>query len=84
MNNWRAVGHTARGEQHLLYIGISAEQVKKNYSGPFYEVLTVEEQSAIRRVTLEKWNGKPDSGKWTINDNLRVPRVHKATEKTEK
>lgn len=77
MNNWRAIGHTANGEQHLLYIGISAEQVKKNYSGPFYEILEAKEQTLIRRITLEKWHGKPDSGNWVVNDNLKVPRVHK-------
>lgn len=77
MNNWRAVGHTGKNTEILLYFGISAEQVKKNYSGPFYDNLTVEEQMSIRRVTLEKWNGKPNSGKWVINDTLKVPRVHK-------
>jgi hypothetical protein len=79
MNGWRALGHTVKNEEVILYVGISAEQVKKNYSGPFYEQLTNDEQASIRKITLEKWSGKPDSGRWLITDTLRVPRVYKTS-----
>lgn len=81
MNNWRAVAHTVRGEEHLLYIGMSAEQVKKNYAGTFYEILTAEEQTSVNKVTLEKWNGKPTAGHWNMTDSLKVPRIHKSANK---
>lgn len=77
MNNWRAVGHTAKGTEHLIYISTSAEQVKKNFNESFYELLTTEEQVSITRITLEKWVGKPTSGNWNVNDSLKVPRVQK-------
>lgn len=76
-NCWCAVAHTHFGEQHLLYMGISMEQVKKNYPGSFYEILQVGEQSAVNRISLEKWFGGPEKGHWAITDNLKVPRVHK-------
>jgi hypothetical protein len=77
MNNWRAVGVTYYGDQHLLYMGTSVEQVKKNYPGSFYELLTTGEQMSINRISLEKWNGKPDCGYWNAQDTLRVPRVNR-------
>lgn len=76
-SNWRAVAHTHYGDQHLLYVGISPEQVKKNFPGSFYEILTPEEQTAVNRVTLEKWKGSAAHGNWFTLESLKVPRVHK-------
>jgi len=76
-NNWRAVAHAYYGVQHFLYMGISMEQVRKNYPGAFYEILQVNEQLSISRITLEKWSGVPESGRWIVTDTLKVPRVHK-------
>ena len=76
-SNWRAVGYTHYGDQHFLYMGMSFEQVKKNYPGAFYEILTTEEQIAIIKISLEKWIGKPNKGHWIVQDTLKVPRVHK-------
>jgi len=78
-SNWRAVAHNFYGEEHLLYVGISFEQVKKNYSGSFYELLTHEEQANINRITVEKFIGAHDCGRWNTQDILKVPRVHKST-----
>lgn len=76
-NCWRAIAHTYYGEEHLLYMGISMEQVKKNYPGSFYEILQATEQSAVNRISLEKWHGHPEHGHWVVTDTLKVPRVHK-------
>jgi hypothetical protein len=76
-NCWRAVAHAFYGSQHLLYMGMSLEQVRKNYSGAFYEILEAGEQKSINRISLEKWNGAPDSGYWMVHDTLKVPRVFK-------
>ncbi len=76
-NNWRAVAHAYYGVQHLLYMGISMEQVRKNYPGAFYELLQTAEQMSINRISLEKWQGTADSGHWVVHDALKVPRVHK-------
>lgn len=81
MNNWRAIGHSVKGEQHLIYIGASAEQVKKNFTGTFYDILTQEEQLLINKVTLEKWMGKANSGNWCLAESLRVPKVYKSFNK---
>jgi hypothetical protein len=77
-NNWRAVAHTRYGTEHLLYVGGSGEQVKKNFPGAFYEILTPEEKESICRVTLERWFGAETSGNWQTKESLRVPRVHKS------
>ncbi len=76
-NCWRAVAHAYYGAQHLLYMGMSMEQVRKNYPGAFYEILQTGEQMSINRITLEKWNGTEESGNWKTCDTLKVPRVHK-------
>ena len=79
-NRWRAVAHAYYGAQHLIYMGSSMEQVRKNYPGSFYEILQNGEQMSINRITLEKWSGKPELGRWVVNDNLKVPRVHRHAE----
>jgi hypothetical protein len=81
MNNWRAVAHAYYGDQHLIYMGSSMEQVRKNYPGAFYEILQGGEQMGINRITLEKWNGKPDSGFWSTQDVMKVPRVNRQVQK---
>ncbi len=76
-NGWRAVGLTGCGEQHLLYMGTSQEQVKKNFPGSFYEILTPDEQHDMIRIVLEKWNGAPDRGFWSTHESLKIPRIHR-------
>lgn len=76
-NGWRAIAHSSSDNEHLLYMGMSMEQVKKNFPGAFYDLLVVEEQLAIESIFLEKWHGSPDSGYWVLMENLKVPRVFK-------
>lgn len=76
-NGWRAIGFNVNGDQHLFYMGNSVEQVKKNFSGFFYEILAPEEQTAIVRVSIERWVGSPNFGTWVFHENHKVPRVYK-------
>lgn len=76
-NGWRAVANNKNGDEHLLYMGMSMEQVKKNYPGSFYELLEASEQTAIDSISLEKWQGSPDCGCWISMDTLKVPRIYK-------
>lgn len=70
---WRALALSEAGKEHLIVLGNSSEQVKRNYAQAFSEVLTVDEQSVICKISLEKWNGVADCGKWANQDFLKVP-----------
>jgi len=71
---WRAVAVAEGGVEHLLTLGTSSDQVKKNYSVPFFDLLTRDEQASIKRILLEKWYGVADCGKWVKQDFLSLPK----------
>jgi hypothetical protein len=73
MQGWRAVAVAKDGSEHLIFVGMSFEQVKKNYSTAFFALLTEEEQNNIKLIQMQRWNGVPDSGKWVAQDALRMP-----------
>lgn len=77
-SKWRVVAHAYYGAEHLLYVGNSIDQVKKNCMGAFYGVLTQHEQMSINRITLEKWNGGPSKGYWTYHDNIKIPKINRS------
>jgi hypothetical protein len=71
MQGWRALAVAHNGAQHLLYVGMSFEQVKKNYQNSFSNLLTDEEQLTIFQIQIQRWSGVPDSGKWVTQDIAR-------------
>ena len=77
MQGWRALAVAHNGDQHLLYVGMSFEQVKKNYQNSFSNHLTDEEQLTIFQIQIQRWSGVPDSGKWITQDIARFDIKHK-------
>jgi hypothetical protein len=73
MQNWRAIGVSATGGEHLLYVGNSYEQVKRHYPSPYFSHLTEDERVSIKKIHLQKWSGIADSGKWVSQESLRLP-----------
>lgn len=62
------------GEEHLIFVGLSYEQVKRNYADAFFTILTDDEQADIRNLQMQRWIGVADSGKWVLQDEIRVPK----------
>jgi hypothetical protein len=70
---WRALAiFDDRGDQ-LLYLGRSSTQVRAGYVEAFAQVLDEEQRDHVRSISLQRWNGAPDAGRWTHMANLNVP-----------
>jgi hypothetical protein len=47
--------------------------VRTNLVQAFFEVLDDEERDHVRSVSLQRWHGAPDAGRWLHQTNLPVP-----------
>lgn len=79
-NGWRAMAYTYYGEQYLLYMGPTPEQVKKHFTSCFYELLSTGEQMGVNRISIENWHGTPEKGFWVTQEELKVPKVERRIE----
>ena len=70
---WRAVAVFDDRTDRLLYLGRSSTQVRANFGSAFFEVLDEEERDHVRSISLQRWNGAADSGRWQHQTNLNVP-----------
>ena len=70
---WRAVALFDDRGDRLLYLGRSSTQVRAGFSQAFFEVLDDEEREHVRAVSLQRWHGAPDAGRWLHQTNLAVP-----------
>ncbi|GIW80258.1 MAG: hypothetical protein KatS3mg105_2065 [Gemmatales bacterium] len=70
---WRAVAVFDDRPDALLYLGRSSTQVRAGYQEAFFEVLDEEEREHVRNISLQRWHGAPDAGKWMHLTNLNVP-----------
>jgi hypothetical protein len=57
----------------LLYLGRSSPQVRANFAEAYFEVLDDEERDHVRSISLQRWHGAADSGRWMHQTNLNVP-----------
>jgi hypothetical protein len=70
---WRAVAVFDDRTDRLLYLGRSSTQVRAQFVQAFYEVLDEEERDHVRSISLQRWQGAPDAGRWLHQTNLNVP-----------
>jgi hypothetical protein len=73
LQGWRAVAIEEDRTEHFIYLGRSSTQVRAGYAAAFLEVLDAEERSRIRQISLQRWNGAADEGRWTQHTTLPVP-----------
>lgn len=76
---WRAVAIFDDRPDFLLYLNRSSTQVRAGFRTAYFDLLDDEEREHIKAISLQRWNGAPDSGRWVHQTNLVVP-----TEKLEK
>jgi len=74
---WRAVAVFDDRGDRLLYLGRSSTQVRAGFSQAFYEVLDDEEREHVRSISLQRWHGAPDAGRWMHQTNLTLPTTAK-------
>jgi hypothetical protein len=70
---WRAVAIFDDRNDCLIYLGRSSTQVRAGFGQAFLEVLDDEERDHVRSISLQRWQGAPDAGRWLHQTNLTVP-----------
>jgi hypothetical protein len=70
---WRALAIFDDRSDRLLYLGRSSTQVRAGFADAFFEVLDEEEREHVRSISLQRWHGAPDAGKWMHLSTLNVP-----------
>jgi hypothetical protein len=73
LQGWRAVAIAEDRKEHLIFVGRSSTHVRSGYVTAFFEILDDEERAAIRQISLQRWNGAPDEGRWLQQTTLAVP-----------
>lgn len=70
---WRALVVFDDRPECLLYVGRSSTQVRANFADAFFDLLDDEERDHVRSISLQRWQGAPDSGRWIHQTALNVP-----------
>jgi hypothetical protein len=71
---WRALVSFDDGrEDCLLFLGRSSTAIRAGYVSAYFDLLDDEEREHVRAVSLQRWHGAPDAGRWMHQTNLRVP-----------
>ncbi|HXG09218.1 MAG TPA: hypothetical protein VNK04_05455 [Gemmataceae bacterium] len=70
---WRAMAIFDDRGDRLIYLGHSSPQVRQNFQQAFFEVLDDEEREHVRSISLQRWHGAPDLGRWLHQSNLNIP-----------
>jgi hypothetical protein len=71
--SWRAVAVFDDRGDRLLYLGRSSTQVRAGFTVAYLEVLDSEEREHVQSISLQRWHGAPDSGRWLHQTNLTLP-----------
>lgn len=70
---WRAVAMFDDRTDRLIYLGRSSTQVRAGFAAAFAELFDDEEREHVRAISLQRWHGAPDAGRWMHQTNLSVP-----------
>jgi hypothetical protein len=70
---WRAMAVFDDRSDALLYLGRSSTQVRAGLAQAFFEVLDDEERDHVRSISLQRWHGAADAGRWMHQTNLSIP-----------
>ena len=74
---WRAVAVFDDRTDRLIYLGRSSTQVRANFVAAYFEVLDDEERDHVRSISLQRWHGAPDAGRWVHQSDLAIPTAEK-------
>jgi hypothetical protein len=70
---WRAIAVFDDRPDRLIYLGRSSTQVRANFAQAYFELFDDEERDHVRSISLQRWHGAPDAGRWQHQTNLTVP-----------
>ena len=72
---WRALAVFDDRADRLLLIGLSCQQIRAGLPEAFRDGLDEEERGLVTTVSMQRWHGAPDSGRWLHHSNLSVPEL---------
>jgi len=70
---WRAMAVFSDRSERLLYLGRSSAQILAGFAQAFFEVFDDEEREQVRSISLQRWHGAPEAGRWLHQENLEIP-----------
>jgi len=70
---WRAMAVFDDRADALLYLGRSSTQVRAGFGQSFFELLDDEEREHVRSISLQRWHGAADAGRWMHQSNVSLP-----------
>lgn len=73
MQDWRAIAKFGNGKEALVVLGATQFQVSQTYQESFLEIIHPDIQSVCTGITLQRWKGEPQRGKWVDVGALRLP-----------
>lgn len=76
---WRAVAVFEDRTERLIYLGRSSTQVRTGFAEAYLEILDDEERAQVKSISLQRWHGAPDAGRWMHQTTLAIPAKAKAT-----
>jgi len=76
---WRAVAVFDDRPEALLYLHRSSPQVRAGVRQAFFEVLDEEERAHVQSISLQRWHGAADAGRWMQQATMAVPTKEKLT-----
>jgi hypothetical protein len=76
---WRAVAVFDDRPEMLLYLNRSSPQVRAGYRAAFVDLLDEEERGHVKAISMQRWQGAPDSGRWVHQSDLPVPLKEKVS-----
>lgn len=74
---WRAVVVFDDRPEMLLYLNRSSVAVRNGYRAAYLDLLDMEERPHVVNVSMQRWQGAPDSGRWVHQSDLPVPMKEK-------
>ena len=73
LQGWRALAVAEDRTEHLIFLGRSSQQVRNGYAVAYWEILDDEERAQIKHISLQRWEGAADEGRWIAQTNLPLP-----------
>lgn len=73
-SRYRALAVSDDGKESLIYLGVNTAHVRDNYASPWHELFDPEAQQEVTKISLQKWFGSPNFGRWVDQDILTIPK----------
>ena len=72
--SWRRRGRVRRSPRSAAVSQpLGHAQVREGFRKAYFDLLDDEQRGHVHHISLQRWQGAPDSGRWQHQSNLAVP-----------